>query len=176
MKRFWMFALVVGLVAGFGLATAFSAAFAQTDTPQNPQGTGPWGQGMMGGRGARMGGMMGGYAQQAQAQGPMHEYMHEALAAALGLDEAELDQLHAEGQTFWQIAEAQGFTAEQASQMMADARSTALDQMVADGVITAEQAEFMKTRMGGRMGAAGCQGTGVPGQMMRGRAAQGWNR
>jgi hypothetical protein len=145
MKRFWMIALVLGLIAGFGLATAFSAVQAQSDAPQTP-----WGQGMRGRHGGgMMGGMMG--SQQTGETGPMHTYMQAALADKLGLTPEALQTLHDEGQTFWQIAEDQGVSADDAQQMMLDARATALDQMVADGAITADQAELMKTRMGGRM-------------------------
>ena len=166
MKRFWMITLVLGLVVGFGLATAFSAAYAQSSTPQNPQGVGPWGQGMMNGRGGMMGGrgsgMMGGFAQQDGVHGTMHAAMTEALAAKLGLTKDAYDKLWSEGQTFWQIAEAQGFTNEEAQQMMTDARTVTLDKMVADGVITQPQADLMKTRMSGGSGAGagGCQGGG----------------
>jgi hypothetical protein len=174
MKRFWMIALVLGLVAGFGLAMAFSSAYAQSGTPANPQG--PWGQGMMNGRGGMMGGghggMMGGFARQGGTPGAMHEYMQTALAAELGMELEDFQALWNEGQTFWEIAAAVGVSTEDAQQMMTDAHAAALDTMVAEGVITSEQADFMKTRMSGGFGAGGCQGGGRGG-MMRGNWLQG---
>lgn len=158
MKRFWMIALVLGLIAGFGLATAYNSVFAQSTTPQTPWGQSTMGGGMHGGRG----GMMGGYAQQSGEVGPMHEYMEAELAAQLGMTEEELASLHDAGQTFWQIAEDKGISTEDAQQMMVNARSAALEKMVADGAITQEQADFMQTRMGGAgAGAGGCQGGGM---------------
>ena len=108
---------------------------------------------------------MGGYSQQQTGEvGPMHAYMQAELAAKLGLTPEALQELHDDGQTFWQIAEAQGVSAEDAQQMMLDARAVALDKMVADGAITQEQADFMKTRMGGMQGAGNCQGGGMRGR------------
>ena len=155
MKRFWMVLALVAVVAAFG---AVGAVYAQDGTPPTPpvpgQGYGP---GMMG-----RGGMM----VSQYGQGWMHEYMAPAVAEALGLSVEELEAQHAEGKTFWQIAEEKGISPEDAQQLLIDARTTALDAAVADGVITAEQADFMKTRMasgrmGGRMGAGGC-GMGTP--------------
>jgi hypothetical protein len=98
--------------------------------------------------------------------GAMHEYMEEAVASKLGVSVEELESLHAEGKTFWQIAEEKGLADEDARQLMIDARSEALDAMVEDEVIDQEQADAMKTRMsGGRMGGfgAGCMGGGYNG-------------
>ena len=162
MKRFWMIALVLGLIAGFGLATAYNAVYAQTDTPATPQT--PWGS-MMGGRGGGMGGRGsagnngGGMMGQSGEMGPMHEYMEAELAAQLGMTQEAFEKLHDGGQTFLQIAADKGISTEAAQQMMVTARGTALDKMVAEGVITQAQADFMKTRMGGAGAGAGrCQG------------------
>ena len=146
MKRYLLLAVLVGVLAVFG---AVSVVSAQDDVPTPPQ---P-GQGF-----GRMG-MMG----SANGYGPMHEYMEAALAEQLGLTEEELEERHANGETFWQIAEEQGYTTEEAQQMMVDARNVALDKMVADGTLTEEQAEWMKSRsnrmMGGQgRGAGGCMG------------------
>ena len=147
MKKFLVAALVVGLVAVFGVVTLVSA---QNPTPPAP------GQGF--GRGM-MGGMMGGATGQ---YGPMHTYMQSALAEKLGLTVDELNAAHADGKTFWDLAEEKGLTAEEAQQAMLDARNTALDAMVKDGTITQEQADWMKSRsgamMGGGYGRGGCMG------------------
>lgn len=162
MKRFLILAVILGIVAAFGVT---GVVMAQNPDPTNP--APGWGGGRMGG------GMMG-----SEGYGPMHEYMQAALADQLGMTVDELNAAHADGKTFWQIAEEKGFTVEQAQQLMLDARATALDAMVADGTITQEQAEWMKQRggmMGGGrgMGSGGCMGgngTGTPGGMMgRGR-------
>jgi hypothetical protein len=112
------------------------------------------GIGMMGGgRGARggygtgetgPGTMMGG--------GAMHDYMEEAFAEAVGLTEEEIESRFANGESFYDIALAQGFTAEQIPALMSEARSAALNQMVADGVITQAQADLMLERMASGMG------------------------
>lgn len=137
MKRFLWIALLTGLMI-LALTTVVSA---QRPNPENP---GP-------GRGGRMGG----------GQGWMHEYMFPILADKLGLTEAELTDLYNEGETFWTVAQSQGKTAEEAQQLMLDARSEALDKMVADGVITQEQADWMKDHhAGGRMGQGGGRGRG----------------
>ena len=106
--------------------------------------------------------------------GAMHAYMEAALAEKLGLTVKELEDLHTQGKTFWQIAEDKGFTTAEAQQMMLDARTTALDQMVKDGTLTQAQADAMKQRSGqmmGNGGQGGCMGgSGTPrGGRMGGR-------
>ena len=116
MKKF----LTIGILAVVVLAAVAFAGVAyvnaQAPTPNSPQN---WG----------MGGMMGGGIS-------MQEYMHEAVAAKLGLTEAELESAYADGKTAWLLAQEQGLTQEQFAQLMVDARAEALDKMVADGVIT----------------------------------------
>ena len=147
MKRLLIITLLVGVIAVFGVVSIVSA---QDGTPPVP---GPgYGPGMMG-----RGGMMGGSAAQ-NGYGPMHEYMQKALAEKLGLTVEELQAKYAEGLTFWQIAEEQGLTVEQAQQAMIDARGEALDQMVADGAITQEQADWMRNRTGQGQIPGGCMG------------------
>lgn len=162
MKKFIAIAIVVGLVAVFGVVSLVNA---QNPTPPAP------GQGF--GRGM-MGGMMGGANGQ---YGPMHEYMQAALAEKLGISVDELNAAHADGKTFWDLAEEKGLTAEEAQQAMLDARSAALDAMVADGALTQEQADWMKSHGAGMMGGSGrggCMGqspdgTGTPRGRMGGR-------
>jgi hypothetical protein len=98
-----------------------------------------YGPGMMGGRGGRGAGMM--------ADGKMQEYMLPALAQAFGMTEDELQARFQAGDTLWTIAEEQGLSVEQFSDTMLEARNAALDQMVADGIITQTQADLMKENM-----------------------------
>jgi hypothetical protein len=148
MKKFLVitaFALVAILALGIA-----GFAYAQTQTPPNdnqPFGYGQMGPGMMGGRmnGRSFGwGMMGG---QPGTGGPMHEYMVNAFAAALGMTPEELQAELDAGETMWTVAEARGYTAEQFSELMLQARDQALKDAVAAGVLTQEQANSMLQRM-----------------------------
>jgi len=147
MKKFiWMGLIGLAVVAVVAFA-GVAYVNAQAPTPGTP-----------GGRGYGMGGgwMMGGSQ-------PMYEYMHEALAEKLGLTEQEFEDQLAQGKTAWQIADEKGIAQDAFVQIMTDARSEALDKMVADGVITAEQADWMKTRGGAMMGGNGRYGAGSGG-------------
>jgi len=159
MKRTLLTMMLVGILAALAITSVVSA---QNPTPPAP------GQGW--GRGGMMGSPMMG--QGGMVAGSMHDYMFPLLAEKLGLTVDELTDLYAKGETFWTAAESQGFTVEQAQQMMTDARSEALDRMVADGVITQEQADWMKDHMG--QGRGGCGGGRGPGRGGMGgwRAAQ----
>lgn len=162
--------LVVGILVAILAALAVAGfAFAQQPTPPTP-----FGPGMMGGKG---GGMMGGW-QSEDGYGPMHEVMQDAIAEALGITHEELEERLAAGDTAWTIAQEKGLTQEEFVQLMTDARSAALNQLVDDGVLTQEQADWMLSRMGNGLqngngfGAGSCMGTGVGG----GRRGPGrWN-
>jgi hypothetical protein len=77
------------------------------------------------------------------ARGPVHEYMHAALAAALGLARDEFDARLSSGETPWSIGVAQGLGEDEVAALLAAARAEALAAAVADGVITQEQADWM---------------------------------
>jgi len=150
--------LLVGIVVAILAALAVAGfALAQKPTPNTP-----FGPGMMGGRG---GGMMGGW-QSEDGYGPMHEAMQDAIAEALGITHDELEERYATGDTAWTIAQEKGLTQEEFTQLMTEARSKALNQLVADGVLTQEQADWMLERMGTMMqngygnGTGGCIGGG----------------
>lgn len=147
MKKFVWMGLIALAVVAVAVFAGVAYVNAQSPTP-----------GVPGGRGYGMGGgwMMGGSQ-------PMYEYMHEALAEQLGLTEQEFEDQLAQGKTAWQIAEEKGIAQDAFVQMMTDARSAALDKMVADGVITQEQADWMKTRGGSMMGGYGRNGAGLGG-------------
>jgi hypothetical protein len=163
MKKGLLIGALVGIVVSALVMAGF--AFAQTPTPV-PQF--PFGQGMMGGRqrGGMGLGMMGGARVDGQ-YGPMHEYMEKAFAEALGIPQADLEAALAGGKSMWQVAQDKGLTLEQFQKALVDARQNAFKQMVADGVITLAQADWMLSRMqnmggtgGGFGGPGGCPGMG----------------
>lgn len=106
----------------------------------------------------------------AGGEGPLHDYIVAAYAEVLNLTPAALEARLDAGETAYQVALSQGLAADQIPGLLADARVKALDAAVADGVITSEQADWMKSRgfgqggngygMGPGMGP--CDGTGQP--------------
>jgi Spy/CpxP family protein refolding chaperone len=171
MKKFLAIsAIVVLAVLALGVA---GIAYAQTQTP--PQPGFPMGRGMMRGWGDRgFGpGMMGRWGE--GGYGPMHEYMEDAFAEALGISHDDLEAKLDAGETMWSIAQAQGLSDEEISQLMIDARTKALEKAVADGVLTQEQADWMTQRMQqaqeSGFGPGACHGSGGPGR----GPAQRWN-
>ena len=97
----------------------------------------------------------------ADGVGPMHEYMEKAMADALGLSVSAFEARHDAGETFYQIALAEGFSAEEIPALMQEARDNALDAAAKDGVITQEQADWMKSRGFGRGGMMYGNGNGT---------------
>jgi len=91
----------------------------------------------------------------ADGVGPMHEYMEDAMADAVGLSVDEFEARHDAGETFYQIALAEGFTAEEIPALMQQARAKGLDAAAAAGAITQEQADWMNSRGFGRGGMMG---------------------
>lgn len=158
--------LLIGvLVAGVALALgAAGLAYAQTPAPPSP-GDGAGGRGGFSGMGWRHSG----------GEGPLHEYMMEAFAEALGLSVEELEERRAAGETLWQIAQSQGLSQEAFAEMWQEARAAALQAAVADGVISQEQADWMIQRMAQRQGAgfgpgsAACEGSPMGGRRGPGR-------
>jgi hypothetical protein len=94
-----------------------------------------------------------GYGQRgvADGAGPMHEYMEGAMADAVGLSVEEFEARHNAGETFYQIALAEGFSAEEIPALMQEARAKGLESAAVAGVITQEQAEWMASRGHGGM-------------------------
>lgn len=164
MKKFLIVAGVVVVLAVLGIGYAF----AQSPTPGDP--TAPAGPGQRGWGGM---GMMG------QAYngdyGPLHTYMFDAMADAFGLTPEDLQARHDAGDTMWTIAQELGITEERFLELMTQARTTALENAVADGVITQEQADWMLQRMtqmhanGFGPGSGGCMGGGRAGMQGPGR-------
>ena len=157
MKKTLLVALVLAVVAGLAVA---GVAYAQGPQPTTP--------------GVGYGAMM----YQGQV-GPLHEYMLAAMADAFGIPAADLDTRLANGETFYQIALAQGVAAEDIPALMQTARSQALTAALADGVITQAQADWMLSHafgrggygqgMGAGQGACGGTGISVGTGMQRGR-------
>jgi len=151
MKKTFLITTIVGVaVLTLGIA-GFAFAQSQPSQPFPGSGHGPgmmgdsygYGRGGMMGNGYSHGGMMGGQFE----MGALHDDMVPAIAAALGLTPEEFEARHEAGETFWDIAEAQGLTSEEAWDLMVNARSEALQQAVADGVITQEFADWMLDHM-----------------------------
>jgi len=94
------------------------------------------GPGMMGRRGANWG------------DGPMRQYMLEALAEQLGLTPDELQARLQNGETPYQIAKDKGLTDDQIRDLLTKAQDAALEKAVAAGVITQKQADQMDKHMG----------------------------
>jgi len=134
MKKFFIGLAVVAVVAGAALAVT-SAASAQDPVPGMPG----FGRGPRGGQYG--GGMHGG---QMPGQGFLSEYMHAAMADALGISEADFESRLENGEHFYEIAADLGFDADAIQALHIQARETALAQALADGVITQEQVDSMQ--------------------------------
>ena len=134
--------LIVGAVLALAIVALGTAGlvYAQTQTPPTPTFPG-YGPGMMGGRG----GMMNGY--QSGSFGPMHEYMVEAYAEALGITVEDLQERLVGGENMWQIALSLDFSEEEIPGLMIAAHTQALNKAVEAGVLTREQADWMIQRM-----------------------------
>lgn len=147
MKKTLILLVAVGVMAlTFG---AVHNAYAQEATPPAPPfgGHGP---------GGRFGGQ----------EGPLHDVMEAAIADALGISVEDLQAARAEGKTAWDIAQEQGLSQEAFAALMSDARKAALEQAVADGLITQEQADAIQAHwdqmaaQGFGPGQGNCDGNG----------------
>jgi len=139
---------VVLLTALVGVLATTGIVYAQTQEPPAQPENG-WGMGrMMRGQGR---GMMGGQT------GPLHTTMVSTFAEKLGMSVEDLNAALAEGKTMWQIASEQGLSSDEITTLMQEARGAALEQAVADGALTQEQADWMQEHMQQR-GAGGGYG------------------
>lgn len=144
MKNIFLIALGAGLT--ILILGVVGIAFAQTQTP--PSGFAP-NSPPFGGMGRwNGGGMMGGWNQGTQS-GFMHDYLITAIAPKLDLSVDALQTELTAGKTLWQVAEAKGYSVAQFQSMLQEAKKEALSKMVADGVITQAQADWMLSRMNG---------------------------
>jgi hypothetical protein len=174
-----LFLVGLGMVIAVVVLGVAGLVYAQTQTPPDPA-YGMMGGGFGGMMGRGFGGMMGGYRSDDYgpgSYGPMHPYMINAFAEALGLTAEELEERLETGETMWQIAEAQGFNQEEFAALWTEAHTAALEQAVADGLITQEQADWMIEHMAQRQaagfgpGSGHCTGAGPGGGWGRG---MGW--
>ena len=76
--------------------------------------------------------------------------MHQAVADALGLTVEDLDkQMWQDGLTLWDIVDQQGMTREELQTAVLEAHGKAVDQALADGLITPKQAEILSGQESG---------------------------
>jgi hypothetical protein len=148
--------VIILVVTALAILTA-GVAVAQAPQPPAPGGGGMGPGGGFGPMGRGPGGEV----------GPMHEYMEQALADALGISVDEFETRREAGETAYQIALAEGFTADEIPALLRDARTKAWEAAAADGVITQQQLDWMKSRAS-RMGNCDGTGYGFGGGMMRG--------
>jgi hypothetical protein len=151
---------VVMLLAVLALAIGVTGvAVAQTPQPQTPFGRGP---------------MMGGYGMNGQ-EGPLHEYMVTAMANALGISGSDFEARQDAGKTAYQIALDLGISADKIPALLSGARAKALEAAQAAGVVTQQQADWMKSRgagMGNCDGTGAGRGAGMMGGGMMGRGGR----
>src|SRR5512142_3325366 len=122
--------VVVSLVMVVLAVSVSGIVSAQSPQPPTP---GTWGPMMGGGAGTGM-------------EGPLHDYMVNAMAAALGITPADFESRRDAGKTAYQIALDLGISADKIPVLLADARAKAFDAAVAAGVLTQQQATWMKSR------------------------------
>ena len=100
--------------------------------------------------------------------GPLHTFMVTEFAKKLDLNVNDVNTRLAAGETLRDIAISEGVAVEDVPALLQEVRANALDAAVAAGVITQEQADWMKSRGFGRGGMYGkgngdCDGTGPQG-------------
>ena len=133
MNKFLKIVGIAAAVAALAVLVLGAVAFAQ-----GPLG-GPW-FGPFGGR-------LGHFPFFGNDQADAHrEKMQEALANALGLSVEELDAARDDGKNLLEIAAAQGVDMADVQEALKAASEQLLDQAVADGLLTEEQADSMRQR------------------------------
>jgi hypothetical protein len=137
------------------IVTLGSVGVAYAQSPNQTTGTG---SGWMGGSESR--GAMGAGTMTTDT-GILHDYMISAYSEALGIPAADLEARLDSGETMAQVALSTGLTLDEFHALMIDVRSQAIDQALSDGVLTQAQADWMKLRGAGQMGAGrGMYGSG----------------
>ena len=128
------------------------------------------------------GGMMtGGMHNSMMATGGMHEQVWTAVAKKLGMTYAELNTATQNGQTVAQLAQAKGVSLEEVKTAALAAMRTSFAELVEQGVMTQQQADWMLDRMDdmpmfnfeqgfgrGMMGPGTIHGRGMMGRGMTG--------
>jgi hypothetical protein len=132
-------ALILLLTLLLILTTGISLVSADpTDPPEDrKEDTKPgWGCGM--GAGRWLGNGIG------PGVGSIRDYVTAELAAGLGLSLDDFTARREAGETFGDLAQAQGLTFAQAQSLVVNARNVAIDNALADGAITEKQANRMR--------------------------------
>ncbi|PKO12864.1 MAG: hypothetical protein CVU39_22260 [Chloroflexi bacterium HGW-Chloroflexi-10] len=170
-KILWVTAAVLAVLAIGGAAWVVQA---QSSTPQSPDSTfncpGINGEGTFGRGFGMMGrGMMGGSRRgdvggcgMTTGTGPMHEFMVNALAEAIGLTAEDINQKFADGQTMYQIASEAGLSDADIQELFTQAHADAL-QAYEDGEFEGDEAfqeHFEWMQENGMGTGAGCHGGG----------------
>ena len=137
--------IVIVLVAAVALVGT-TAVFAQG--PSTPNGTPVTGQI---GRGSPPAGAGGGLGVMAVDEAEMHA----AIADVLGISVEEFEAALAEGETPYTLAQTLGVDFAEVRAAMDALHAEALQQAVADGLITQEQADWILSHQGGNGGGAG---------------------
>jgi hypothetical protein len=198
-KKVLLIAITIVAVIGLGnvlLASAQGRTFPWQQSGTCPasgytcpfSGTNSYGGlgGMMGGRGMMGGGMMGGYgtytgtipggmaAMHGAMMGAngMHEQVWTAVAKKLGLTYAELNTALQNGETITQLAQAKGVSLDDLKTAALDAMKTSFAELVKQGVMTQQQADWMLDRIDDMPMFNFDQGFG-PGMMQGGRGPGG---
>ena len=86
---------------------------------------------------------------------PMHQYMEQALADALGITVDELQTQREAGKRVGEIAKGLGFSEEELPTLLSNARIAGLEAAAANGLISEEMLEWMKGRIQQRLENAG---------------------
>ncbi len=157
MKKLLIAGLVVLVAAGM-LVTG--VVFAQGPQPTQTPAAPGYGGGMMGGN---------------RGNGPMHDYVEQALAQKLGLTEAQIEEQLAAGKNMYQIVQDTGVAVADIPALLQEVHKTAFASAVAAGVLTQEQADAMLARMQNRWenGGMPCMNGGQPGSGMGGGHGRG---
>jgi hypothetical protein len=144
--------IVVTLLV-LGALALLSTGIAAAQTPQPPMPGGGAGNGTGGGR-MRFEAAYG-------SEGPLHDYMVNAMAEALGISADEFESRRDAGATAYQIALDLGVSADKIPTLLSAARAKAVDAAAANNAISQQQADWMKSRPAG-MVVGNCSGTGQP--------------
>jgi hypothetical protein len=110
--------------------------------------------------------MMGGQA----GDGLLHDYMLAGFAAAFDLEVVDLQARIDAGETMYDVAASLDYTPEQFTELMVTVRTDAINQALADGVITQEQADWLLSRLAQRAEAGFGTGTCTGDCQMGGRS------
>lgn len=141
MNKFVKAILLVAVVA-LAIGTT-GVAYAQT--PNQTPGTGftaMAGRGPQGSYGAGNG---------ITGDGILHDYLIAAYAEALNIPVADLETRLDDGETMSQIALSTGMTLDEFRTLMVDVRTQAIDQALADGVLSQAQADWLKLHGAGQI-------------------------